>query len=80
MYHSGVRHLRFAVLLALFVAAAPGGQSPLPATIDKPADKWVEDTLKKMTLDEKVGQLLVPAVDSTYLASDTDEFDRLAAK
>jgi beta-N-acetylhexosaminidase len=80
MYHSGVRHLRFAVLLALFVAAAPGGQSPLPPTIDKPADKWVDDTLKKMTLDEKIGQLLVPAVDSTYLASDTDEFDRLAAK
>ena len=77
---STVRHLRFAALLALVVAAAPGGQSPLPATIDKSADKWVEDTLKKMTLDDKIGQLIVPAVDSTYLASDTDEFDRLATK
>jgi hypothetical protein len=31
----------------------------LAATLDKVADKWVEDTLKKMTLDDKVGQLIV---------------------
>src|SRR5262249_28107531 len=56
------------------------GGAPWPGAADKPADKWVEDTLKKMTLDEKIGQLIVPAVDSTYLASDTDEFDKLATK
>lgn len=75
-----VRSLRFALLLSCLVVAWPGGQSPLPDTIDKTGDKWVEDTLRKMSLDEKVGQLLVPAVDSTYLSSDTDAFDRLAAK
>ena len=35
--------------------------------LDKVADKWVEDTFKKMTLDDKVGQLIVSAIDSTYL-------------
>ena len=34
-------------------------------------------TLDKLTLDEKIGQLLVPAFDSTYLSSDTDRFAEL---
>jgi beta-N-acetylhexosaminidase len=75
-----VRALRLALLITCAIVAWPGGQSPLPDTIDKPGDKWVEDTLKKMSLDEKVGQLLVAAIDSTYLASDSDDFDRLATK
>ena len=54
-------------------------QGPLaPATLDKVGAKWVEDTLRKMTIDEKIGQLIVPAIDSTYLATDSAEFDRLA--
>ncbi len=52
---------------------------PAPATLDKVAGKWVEDTLRKMTVAEKVGQLIVPAIDSTYLATDSAEFERLAA-
>lgn len=51
---------------------------PAPATLDKVAGRWVEDTLRKMTVDEKVGQLIVPAIDSTYLATDSAEFERLA--
>jgi beta-glucosidase-like glycosyl hydrolase len=58
--------------------AAPTPTTELSATLDKIAQKWVDDTLKKMTLDEKVGQLLVPSLDSTYLATDTDEYDRAA--
>ena len=50
----------------------------LPSTLDKIAQKWVDDTLKKMTIDEKVGQLLMPSIDSTYLATDTDEYERVA--
>jgi beta-N-acetylhexosaminidase len=60
--------------------AASAAQMALPAAPDKAGEKWVEETLKKMTLDDKIGQLIVPALDSTYLASDTDEFDKLAAK
>jgi hypothetical protein len=33
-----------------------------------------------MTLDDKVGQLVVSSFQSTYLASDTDVFDALADK
>ena len=46
----------------------------------RPPPKWVEDTFKKMTLDDKVGQLVVSSFQSTYLANDTDAFDALAQK
>src|SRR6185295_6654088 len=69
---------RFATLT--IVAAAVMAQAPLPDTLDRTAAKWVDDTLKKMTLDEKIGQLIVPALNSTYLASDADEYEALVRK
>jgi beta-glucosidase-like glycosyl hydrolase len=45
--------------------------------LDRDAQRWVARTLEKMTLDDKIGQMLVPAFDSTYLASDTEKFDEL---
>jgi len=75
--------MRAVVLLtAIGLAGLAGLEAqgpPAPATLDKGAGKWVEDTLRKMTVDEKVGQLIVPAIDSTFLATDSAEFERLAA-
>jgi beta-N-acetylhexosaminidase len=48
-----------------------------PLAIDKAAERWVQTTLKKMTLDEKVGQLLVSSFESTFLPSDSDAYDAL---
>jgi beta-N-acetylhexosaminidase len=53
----------------------PAASVPAP---DKAGVRWVQTTLARMTLDEKIGQLIVPAFQSTYLSSDSDEFDRLA--
>src|SRR5579864_5353422 len=66
-----------AVGLASLVGLGAQGP-PAPPLLDKAAGRWVEDTLRKMTLDDKVGQLIVPALDSTYLATDSAEFERLA--
>ena len=65
------------VILAFLLAVAvlPAQVSLVPEQLDKIAAKWVEDTFKKMTLDDKVGQLVVTAISSTYLATDSDEFD-----
>ena len=52
----------------------------MPGALDKVAEKWVDDTFKKMTLDDKVGQLIVIAANSTYLANDTDTFEALVQK
>jgi beta-N-acetylhexosaminidase len=63
------------VAVALF-SAVPG-RADGPA-LDRDAARWLKRTLEKMTLDEKIGQLLVPSFESTYLATDTDIFDQLA--
>jgi beta-N-acetylhexosaminidase len=49
-----------------------------PFTLDKAAERWVEATRKKLTLDEKIGQLIVPSFESNFLSTDSDTFDALA--
>lgn len=73
---------RFPALGALIALAALtlAAQAPLPDALDKVAAKWVDDTFRKMTLDDKVGQLVFTATNSTYLATDTDAYDTLAQK
>lgn len=74
---------RFSLLpafIVLAVAVLSLAQAPLPDSLDKAAAKWVEDTFKKMTLDDKVGQLVVTSASTTYLASDTDAYESLTKK
>ncbi len=61
------------VLAAAGVLAPP--RDPFP--LDRAAEQWVAQTLKKLTLDEKVGQLIVPSFESNYLSTDSDTFDAL---
>ncbi|MBI4478217.1 MAG: hypothetical protein HY654_13670 [Acidobacteria bacterium] len=49
----------------------------VPANQEKDAEQWVARTLKKMTLDEKIGQLLFPSISGVYVSVDSDEFDRI---
>ena len=58
------------VLGAILIVA----QSP---SLDRTAERWVDKTLSALTLDQKVGQLLVSSFESTYVSSDSDTFDRL---
>ena len=62
------------VLLGVPLAA---GQSRGPLAVDRAGEKWVQATLKKMTLDEKVGQMLVSSFQSNFISSDSEEFDTL---
>jgi beta-N-acetylhexosaminidase len=72
-----------AALATSLVAAAPrlrpagfGGASlPARPPLDKVAEKWVRDALKRMTLDEKVGQLLVPSIDAVVTSTDSDVYE-----
>ena len=75
-----MRRLLACAILLVMTGALALGQSALPDVPDKAAQKWIDDTFKKMTLDDKVGQLIVATLNSTYVAGDTDEFDRLAKK
>ena len=61
------------VAVAIGVHAAPRD----PFTLDRAAERWVEQTVKKLTADEKVGQLIVPTFESNFISTDSETFDTL---
>lgn len=65
------------VIAAAAVAALAVVQAAAPPDPAREAERWVARTLQSMTLDQKVGQLLVPAFESTYVSTDSDRFDAL---
>ncbi len=70
--------MRWLVLAIAALFAAAAAQAPLPATLDRDAQRWVDTTLKKMTLDEMVGQVLMPRFSSVYTSFDSDIYDNLS--
>lgn len=50
---------------------ASGSQKQKPAAAEK---SWVEKTLVSMTLDEKIGQLIIPATVGMFLSQDSEAF------
>jgi beta-N-acetylhexosaminidase len=66
-----------ALLVVLVSAGVAARQAPNPLEVDKDGARWVQATLKKLTLEEKVGQLLVSSFYSNFMSSDSDGFDGL---
>ena len=46
---------------------------------DAPVARWVAETLGQMTLEQKIGQLIMPSVRAGYLSNDSERFEQLAA-
>ncbi len=67
--------MRAFLLAALVGSLVITGRAQAP--IDKAARQWVDATLKKMSLEQIVGQMIFAPFDSTYLSSDTDDYDEL---
>src|SRR5580765_8538829 len=61
------------VVVVCVVHAAPHD----PFTLDRAAERWVDQTMKKLSPDEKVGQLIVPSFESNFLSTDSETFDAL---
>ena len=60
----------------------PGGQNPASRPdppLERAAARWLEKTLAAMTLEELIGQLLMPSFESSFLPVDSDRFERLQA-
>ena len=66
----------FACALALGVLGLSAAALDAPA-LDRAAERWVRETLRRLTLDEKIGQLLVPSLNSSFTSVDSEEFERL---
>jgi len=63
-----------AALPLAIAAAAP--RDPFP--LDAAGERWAQQTLAALTPDEKIGQLIVPSIESTFVSTDSDAFDALA--
>src|SRR5437764_13807112 len=63
-------------VFATSVLARPIAQTKL-APLDRAAQSWVEQTLKKMTLDEKIGQLIVTTINASFTSVDSDGIETL---
>jgi len=59
-------------LAALLAVAAVPGCAPSPSAPPAVVESWVEGTLRQMTLDEKVGQVLCPAVSAAVADQGAD--------
>ena len=71
-----VRAVTAAALLAagVLLSAQPSAGR---LKLDADGERWVETTLKKMTLDDKVGQLLVSSFQSDFMSTDSPDFEKL---
>ncbi len=68
-----MRSLACTAALALSAALLAAADLPL----DNTARRWIEKTMATLTVDEKVGQLLMPSFESSFMPTDSDAFDRL---
>ena len=57
--------------------AIPAPAASLPTRLDRQAESWVRRTLEKMTLAEKVGQLVVPGLKGVYTPLDSEAEEKL---
>ena len=70
---SGLSVLCGLLAAAALAIAGSGTAGPPP---DRAAERWVEQTLKKMTLDEQVGQLLLPSINAAFTSVDSESYER----
>ena len=69
--------LALAFALAALCVGSPAGQGA--GAPDAGARRWVDATLARLTLEEKIGQLLMPSFRAVYTSSDSRTYDDLAA-
>ena len=66
----------------LLALAAIAGAVVLTASaqvpLDRAARQWVDNTLKKLSVEQLAGQVVFPRFAGTYLSSDSDEFEELS--
>jgi beta-N-acetylhexosaminidase len=66
------------VVLACLLAVTLAAEQRAPASRrTDDAEKWVQATLENMTIEEKVGQMIVSSFQSNFLSSDSATYDEL---
>jgi beta-N-acetylhexosaminidase len=71
--------MRWGIAAAALLSAALSAQSTKATLkLDASGERWVRSTLAGMSLDDKIGQMLVSSFGSDLLPTDSDAFDELA--
>src|SRR3990172_12096085 len=65
------------VLAACLIVAAHTGSSEAEEKLPRHAERWVKRTLERMTLEQKVGQLLMITYFGDFTSVDSPEYQRL---
>jgi len=71
-----VLSLTLVVALVLPAFAKPRYQ-PLPVHLDRDSEKWAEKTLRKMSVEEKIGQLFMIWTRAQFLNMNSPEYAQL---
>src|SRR5690606_38986173 len=48
-----------------------------PRQLDRDAERWVRNTLGKMSVEEKVGQMIVSSFQSNFMSTESEDFEEL---
>src|SRR5260370_35808616 len=74
-----VRRTFFFIALAFLISPvfAKTKFQPLPVHLDRGGEKWAEKTLRKMSVEEKVGQLFMIWTRAEFLNANSPEYLRL---
>ncbi len=68
--------MRLAQLVVALALTVTSGFAQ-PVSLDREQRLWADATLKKLSLEDLVAQMVFASVDSTYLSSDTDKYDAI---
>lgn len=77
MRRTFVIHLSTLLLLTTFAFAKDKYQRPGPIHLDRDGEKWAEKTLRKLTLEEKVGQVFMIWCRASFLNIENPEYLQL---
>ena len=71
------RILALVLLLAMPAATREHYQQPGPVRLDRDGEKWAQKTLKRLSLEQKVGQMIVPLKPAEFLNVNSPDFQKL---
>ncbi len=66
-----------AFIFWLSVATSADPRQDVSRSLNSEDRAWVEETLRQMTLDEKIGQMLIPAMAPVFMNRESEEFRRI---
>lgn len=73
-----VRRARVILAVLALAVAATVLTRGAPVSLDRDAERWVDRTFNGLTLQAKIGQMLMPSAESGYVATDSDQFARIS--